>query len=96
MSNTGRIETYVHSDSITPNKGVCVVRVLTQTDFAAKTNELIAFADLCAKYAYGAKSTNWDEICTIFPEMKLELSILEKTLKEKVTIGPIVIVRLED
>lgn len=32
----GRIETYIHSDSITQNKGGVMVKITTDTDFAAK------------------------------------------------------------
>jgi hypothetical protein len=37
----GRIEAYIHSDSVTPNKGGCLVEVQCQTDFAARTDAFI-------------------------------------------------------
>ncbi len=102
----GRIQTYTHSDSITPNKGAAVVKVECDTDFAARTGGFIAFAETVAKYSYGAcaqmvdKSSHgtgadaWETIVIIFPDLE-ELRVkLEKELKEKIRVTEIVILRL--
>lgn len=42
----GRIEVYVHSDQVTPNKGMGAIEVCSQTDFAARTEEFIEFVNM--------------------------------------------------
>lgn len=82
----GRIETYTHSDKSTANKGVAVVGVYCQTDFAAKTPEFIAFCKDVAKFAY-ASYPSWYEICENFPSIAEHHHQLEKLLKEKVVVN---------
>ena len=55
----GRIEAYIHSDSVTPNKGGCLVEVQCQTDFAARTDVFIAFAGKVARLMFGYGANQW-------------------------------------
>jgi translation elongation factor EF-Ts len=50
----GRIESYIHSDAITPNKGGCLLKVSCKTDFAAKTPEFIEFCKLVSRLLFAA------------------------------------------
>jgi translation elongation factor EF-Ts len=86
----GRIEVYLHSDSVTPNKGGCLVKVECQTDFAAKTNELINFSKICAKLCFASGQDKWLNVIEVFPELETSRTDLVKLLKETVTITDIV------
>ena len=90
----GRIESYIHSDNVVPNKGGCLVEVRCQTDFASKTDEFIAFAREVAKvmYAYGAE--NWEDLVEHRPDFETNRCELEQQLKEEIRIGPVVTLRL--
>ncbi len=90
----GRVETYIHSDSVTPNKGGALVNVQCQTDFAAKTSEFIAFSRLVARRAYGSEAASWRDIVNVFPEMENERVTLETTLKERINIIDISIMKM--
>ena len=104
----GRIETYIHSDNITPNKGGVLVKVSCQTDFAAKTDEFISFAKRIAKlaYAFGQglewdESTSWGELVKAVgytgeqgQTLETDRVGLSKLLRETVTIEEIVILTL--
>ena len=91
---TGRIETYIHSDSITANKGAAIVRVTCQTDFAAKTTDFIVFTKLVANRAYAASADVWQDVVNMFPEMETERTNLENILKEKIEITEAVVLKL--
>jgi len=102
MAN-GRIATYVHSDSTTENKGAAMVRVTTETDFAARTDEFKKFAQDAAMYTYGALSHTrafiagpdmWNMIITQFPRLEDDRKMLERELRESVRVSEIVILRL--
>lgn len=92
----GRIETYVHSDAITENKGGCMVRVSCETDFGARTEAFKEFAKRVAQLAYGAGAETWEDVIEVrtFPEMELARKDLEKKLKERVTVEEIVILKI--
>lgn len=87
----GRIEVYVHSDTVTENKGGCIVKVTCETDFGARTDKFKAFAKKCAQYCYGAGSEDWAKVTDsrTFPELELLRKDLEKELGEKVTVQDI-------
>lgn len=89
----GRIEIYVHSDSVTENKGGCMVRVRCETDFAARTQQFKDFAGRCAKLCYGAGSEDWKVVTDsrTFPELERERKELEQALGEDVTVSQIVL-----
>lgn len=87
----GRIETYIHSDKSTENKGVAVVGVYCQTDFAAKTLEFISFCKSVAMFVYAASALDidctWDAIAEEFPEIESTRRAVEAKLKETITIN---------
>lgn len=89
----GRIGVYMHSDSVTPDKGGCLVLVNTTTDFASRTPEVKKFADMIAKHAYGASAgtinVKWKHIVTMFPDMENERAKLAEELKEEVVVSDI-------
>jgi elongation factor Ts len=90
----GRIETYTHSDKSVPNKGGAIVAVRSQTDFAARTDEFIAFAQKVAKMSFAAQATNWEDVTAAFPDLEDERVALTKAIKEKVEIDQIVILTI--
>jgi translation elongation factor EF-Ts len=90
----GRIEAYIHSDTITDNKGGALVKVTSDTDFAANTPEFVAFARLVAKRAFGATAIVWQDVINMFPEMETERNKLASILKETVTVEEICVFRL--
>lgn len=91
---SGRIEAYLHSDSITPNKGGAMVKVTCDTDFAARTFEFQAFAQRVAKYAYASAAGTWLAIVAAYPEMADELESLRKTLGERVEVHTVVVMKI--
>lgn len=80
----GRIEAYVHSDTMTQNKGACIVEVNCQTDFAARTPEFIEFSKLVARLAYGYGAQDWSELVSLHPEIAEKKTAVEESLGEKV------------
>lgn len=90
----GRIEAYIHSDTITNNKGGAIVKVTSDTDFAANTPEFVAFTRLVAKRAFGATAIIWQDVVNMFPEMETERSNLASILKETITVEDITVLRL--
>ena len=90
----GRIETYIHSDSITANKGGAMVKVTCDTDFAAKVAKFKDFCVSVARFAYAANSAVWDEITALFPDLEAERLVLAKELKEKITVEEVTILKL--
>ncbi len=82
----GRIETYIHSDSVTQNKGGCLIEVSCQTDFAAREPEFVKFCKDLARWCYGLNIEKWQDIAVVpmdtgLPERK---RALEELLGEKV------------
>lgn len=103
----GRVETYTHSDSHTLSKGCCVVRVLCETDFAAKTDEFKAFAARVARLAYAthvaegvgcnevpAWYVTWESVVKTYPEMAQEKADIGAKLRESVTVDDAVVMTL--
>ena len=99
----GRIETYVHSDSTTENKGAVIVKVTTDTDFAARTDLFKTFTREVAKYAFGtlghtriffAGSDVWATIIAKFPELETQRVELERALREPVKVTDVALMRL--
>ena len=87
----GRVEAYIHSDSITPNKGGALVTVSCETDFAAKTPVFAEFCKLVAKMAYGLQKANPVELLEEMPDLEVKLFELSGKLKERISVGPITI-----
>jgi hypothetical protein len=92
----GRIEAYIHSDSVVSNKGGCLVEAQCQTDFAARTDIFIAFARKLARSMFGFSASQWSELVEHCPELEAERCQLEKELKERVQANWVVALRLED
>jgi translation elongation factor EF-Ts len=104
----GRIESYIHSDSITAHKGGVLVKVASQTDFAARTDEFIGFSQKVAKmaYAFGAgesespEGLTWDELIHLAGRANMGAALeqerveLAAKLKETITVEKIVVLIL--
>ena len=90
----GRIETYIHSDNITPNKGGVLIYVKCDTDFAARTPEFIEFSKLAAKRAFASGAENWNAAADLFPDVEDARIELEKKLRETVTVEDIRILNI--
>lgn len=104
---TGRMEVYLHSDGLTQNKGGCLVRVRTQTDFAAKNKEFIEFSKDVAKCCFALTEGNNPDYQTVVdacvnfkPDFPLNIEQkridMEKFLKEKIEIDWICRLTLDD
>ncbi len=78
----GRVESYIHSDSATENKGGCLVEFRCATDFCARTEEFKEFAKKATKYIYAFGS--WREAVNSMPELETELEELSKSLGENI------------
>jgi len=92
----GRIEAYIHSDRVTPNKGGCLIEVQCQTDFAARTDAFIAFARIVAKLMFGYGANQWQELAEHCPDLESERCQLESALKERVQVSRVVALRLDN
>jgi translation elongation factor EF-Ts len=100
----GRIETYIHSDSITENKGVAIVKVIAVTDFASRTPVFKAFAHDAALHVYAALAHTrspfvagpemWSMVIAKYPALEDQRIGLEHELGEVVRITEIAIMRL--
>lgn len=90
----GRIESYIHSDSVTQNKGAAVVKVECATDFAARTDGFKTFASKVAKLAYGANAETWPDVIAVFPDIETERESLAQSLRETVSVTGIVVLNL--
>jgi len=89
-----RVECYIHSDSVSQNKGGAFVLVEAQTDFACKTDEFVAFTKKVALLAYGAATPFWAEIIAVFPHIEEARKALESKatgLGEKVTVKEVML-----
>jgi translation elongation factor EF-Ts len=90
----GRIEYYIHSDSITKAKGGSLVKVLSDTESGARTQEFQDFCKLVASRAYAAQASDWAGVRDVFPDLEDQRLQLSKLLKEKVDIESIAILAL--
>jgi translation elongation factor EF-Ts len=91
----GRIETYTHSDNVTKNKAVGIVKVTTQTDFSTKNDKFIDFCKKAAKFACGYQTTNVELILSDWPGgLQKEHLELQEELKEKIEIAEVHVMRI--
>lgn len=90
----GRIETYLHSDATTPNKGGALVKVACQTDFASRTADFIDFARRAARMAYAVGATSWSDVTAAFPDIEDDRTVLAKNLREVIEVTDIAILRV--
>ena len=96
----GRIESYTHSDSITENKGGSLIKLVCQTDFAARTDEFKSLSSYVAKMAYAAFASSvgsaeafrQQDLYDVFPEVKEKIEETSKLLKEEIKIFEIVVI----
>lgn len=96
----GRIETYLHSDLSSFNKGGCMVQISCETDFSAKTDEFIEFCKYVARMAYAVSTPDtyrvvWHQLVDIFPEVAERKKKLEETIKEMVSVHDAIIQRVD-
>ena len=89
----GRLAQYIHSDRHTPIKAISIARITTETDFAARTEDVAQFARDVAKFAFAAQSTEWRTITDLYPTLERERAVLIERLRETVEIDQIVIVK---
>jgi translation elongation factor EF-Ts len=87
-----RVSHYIHSDGTSKGKGGALLKVATQTDFAANTSEVGDFARKAAMMAYAAGARNWSDLVTAYPEMAEALASLSNDLRETVSVPEIAIV----
>ena len=90
--STTRVEAYLHSDSVSANKGGALIRVATQTDFASRTPAFQDFAKRCARLCYAAQAQTWDDVITLFPDIEEERLALQASLRETVQVDHITVV----
>ena len=90
----GRIESYIHSDSITMNKGGAIAKIISQTDFASRTPQFIEFAKLVAKMAYAADSDRYSVVVDLFPIIEASRKELMIELRENVIVDEIKILKI--
>ena len=93
----GRVVSYIHSDSITANKGGSIVSVECSTDFAARTEEFIKFSNKVAKFTYATGQHGlivWDDVIEVFPDLEEQRAALAKVLREKIEIKTIFVTQL--
>lgn len=81
-----RIETYLHSDTVTPNKGGAMVSVTAQTDFATKTPEFLNFCKQLAMLTYGMGNPYYEDVAKELPTLEALRKSLAELLKEKIEV----------
>lgn len=86
--SAGRVGMYLHQNGL---KGGALVKVTTQTDFAARTDEVAEFCSFLAQRSYGAQSTSTGDLFEMFPEVEAALVELQSKIGEKVVIETILI-----
>ncbi|CAM6055276.1 unnamed protein product [Sphagnum tenellum] len=63
-----------------------MIRVLSQSDFAARTDEFINFCKAAARYAYAANTETWTDVVLAYPEIEMSRISLQTTLREKIEV----------
>lgn len=92
--HNGRIEVYLHSDSSTPQKGGALLRIIAQTDFAARTDMFIGFCRHAAQLAYASGAADWPAVIAVFPDIETKRCDLEATLRERIVVDSILLLHL--
>ena len=90
----GRIESYIHSDNITKAKGGSLVKITSDTESGARTDEFQAFCKLVASRAYAAQAQDWQGITDVFPDLEEQRAQLSKLLRETINVESIAILAL--
>jgi translation elongation factor EF-Ts len=68
-----------------------MIRVMSQTDFCARTEDFISFTKIAAKYAYASSAKTWADVIAEYPSIEDARLNLERELKEKIEVEDIVI-----
>ncbi len=97
----GRIETYIHSDSVSSNKGGAIVKITCETDFLANTEVFAYFCKRVAKMAYGVSIgkgsiISWNDIIETFPALVHDLEVLQIDTKEKIELQTALVLKVVD
>lgn len=105
--SVGRVGVYIHSDSVSPDKGACIVVIETTTDFAARTTAIKAFADRVARIAYGVTASLesnstyfrypkivYKKVVELMPEIEIQRLELESEYKEKIRLSQVKFVKV--
>jgi translation elongation factor EF-Ts len=86
-----RVESYIHSDDVTPHKGGAMVSIEAETDFALRADCLVNFVRRVAARAYGYGLADFVALCHEDPQLLDELDAVRKELKEKISIRTVVV-----
>lgn len=86
MTAAGRIESYIHSDGATDNKAGAMVRVLCQTDYAAKTQPFIDFCKKVAKMTCGFDVVSWPALVEAFPTIEKDREEISEKIGEEIKV----------
>jgi translation elongation factor EF-Ts len=86
----GKVESYIHSDTVGS-----LVRVTTQTHFAAKDAKFIEFCERIAMLACSSSAESWKDILIGFPEMEHTIKILAQELRENIEVTDVCVLKIE-
>lgn len=92
----GRIETYIHSDVTTQNKGAAIIRVTCKSEAGAKTEAFQTFSKKAAQLVYGASAKKWADVIEVFPDIELHRQSTEKSIGEPVEVDEMFISTLHE
>ena len=99
------IASYTHSDATSKGKGGCLVKIETETDFGANTDQVQEFANKVARMGYGHTSTfddereaiadgvfniDWDEMIEEYYFLEDEWLGLKANMKEEIKVTAII------
>jgi len=91
----GTVVSYIHHDK----RGGAMVEIITQTDFAANSQEVNDFGKWVAMIAYGFNLPSWDYFLEKEAKMNIssagKLGKLIEEVKENVKVGRITILKVE-
>lgn len=90
----GTVVSYMHHDK----RGGALVEILTDTDFAANSEEVAAFGKWVAMMAYGFNFPSWEYLLHEEKKMNIgaavKLDELRKEVKEQVKVGRFTILKI--
>lgn len=99
-TNNGRIAVYLHRSRVGVPIGGTLIEILCDSDFGAATDECARFADTAARLAHGIGAKRWSDVVAGYPDVdpspELQRIALSKALKERISIGRIVNLTLDD
>ena len=71
-----------------------MVKVLCESDAAAKTDEFIGFCGMVAIHAAGLKAGHYDAVKNEYPQIEQYRKTIQNKLKEKVEVDQIIFMSL--